>query len=99
MLVSSDILGYLLYQVLHKGLQIQRCQAGSFPVADRHVNASRNKDNGQGCILLPCSALHFRSKASFCLGDRICDSGSVQMGLVWWWGAQILMGTSQCCVH
>lgn len=49
MLMSSDLLGYLMCQVLHKGLQMQRSQAGSFPVAGRLVHASWNKDVGQGC--------------------------------------------------
>lgn len=61
MLMSSD-LGCLMCQVLHKGLQMQRSQAGSFPMAGRLVHASRNKDIGQGCAPLTPKDPRFLSR-------------------------------------
>lgn len=81
MLISSDILGYLMCQVLHKGLQVQGSQAGSFPLAGRLVHASRTKTLGR--VVPPTPNPYPRRQAQgFCLGDSICDSGSVQ---TWDW--------------
>lgn len=59
--ISSDFPGPLMCQVLHKGLQVQRSQAGSSPRAARAVPVARLTDHLAGLPLSSDQAQGFCS--------------------------------------